>query len=712
MKRSFAFYGALVAGLFIFSSYTLKMSGDRNKILMNLVMQNFYSNHFQPRDLNDQFSEQVFDLYIKRVDYNKRYLTQEDIVKLEPYRSSLDDEIKAGTYEFYGLAQTLLDERTLMVQGLYRDILSKPFDFSVVESIETDERKLPFAANDEQLRDYWRKALKFEALYDVAIRLEEQEKPDYKGEAKTAAQIEEDVRAKMLKRYNKMFDKFAKESATDKLAIYINAITNVYDPHSGYFPPEDKEDFDNSMSGHFEGIGASLSTKEGNTVVEEIIAGSASARQGELQAGDVIIKVAQGADEAVDVVEMDRDDVVKLIRGKKGSEVRLTVKRKDGSTKIIPIVRDIVVMRETFAKSVIVNDKKSKKHAIGYIKLPRFYADFANRNGRRCAEDVAREVEKLKAEGIGGIVLDLRFNGGGSLSDVVDMAGLFIERGPVVQVKSRADHVDVLADRDSRVLYDGPLVIMMNEFSASASEIMAAAIQDYRRGVIIGSNSFGKGTVQRFFELDQQMPIRPATPQDGLGALKLTIQKFYRINGTTTQLKGVVPDIALADPWCYDSLGEKEEEYPLEVDEIKPAPFKEFDISEQKMAEIKRRSADRTIKSEAFAQEETNARRVERYRSQTTVPLELAAYRAVLKRQNEEGDAYKQAQRKIENVRVHNPEEDAHTIEADSTLRKINDQWMEAISKDAHIYEAVLVARDLGAVAGSEISEVGDKGQK
>lgn len=705
MRKSFLVYGALLTGLFLFSSYRLALHGDRNKLLMNLLMQNFYSNHFKPREMNDQLSEQVFSLYLKRVDYDKRFFTQEDLKSFDVYKLELDDEIREGTFILYTSVQEKLAKRTQQVQGFYREILATPFDLNAKDSIETDDDKRTFAADDEALRQNWERNLKFEVLYEVAIHLDEQEKADFKGEKKPVEQLESEARAKVLKRYNKLFDRLSRESEVDKLALYLNAIASVYDPHSGYFPPEDKQDFDNSMSGHFEGIGASLNTREGQTVVEEVIPGSASARQGELQAGDVIAKVAQGSEEPVDVLDMDRDEVVRLIRGKKGTEVRLTVKKKDGTFKVIPIIRDIVVLRETFAKSLVLNDKKGKKHSVGYIRLPRFYADFANKDGRRCAEDVAREVEKLKAEGVGGIILDLRSNGGGSLSDVVDMAGLFIEKGPVVQVKSRADRVDVLADRDPRVLYDGPLVIMMNEYAASASEIMAAAIQDYRRGVIVGSTSFGKGTVQRFFELDQQVPLRPATPQDGLGALKLTIQKFYRINGTTTQLKGVVPDIQLPDPWIYSNrIGERVEDFPMEWDEIKPASFRTFSITEENIAEVKRRSQERVTKNPSFAMEESYARRVERDSKETSVPLDLERYRALLRSRNEESEAYRKAQQKIESLKAINPSLDMGAIVADSTLRKINDQWIEGVTKDHYIYEALMVARDLGAVAGSEIA--------
>ena len=349
---------------------------------------------------------------------------------------------------------------------------------------------------------------------------------------------------------------------SDWLSIYLNSITTIYDPHTAYFPPQDKENFDIAMSGQLEGIGARLTSKGGFIVVAEIVPGSACWRQGQLKVGDKILKVGQGDEEPIDITDMRTDHAVKYIRGKKGTEVRLTVKQVDGSVITIPIIRDIVILEETYTKSAVIDNK-------GYINLPKFYADFSGNGGRDCSDDVKNEILKLKEEGVEGIILDLRNNGGGSLQDVVEMAGLFIKEGPIVQVKAKVGKPRVYSDTDESVYYDGPLVVMVNTYSASASEILAAAMQDYGRAVIVGGSptTFGKGTVQRAFDLDGFVSeaydeIKP------LGALKLTLQKFYRIDGGTTQLKGVTPDIILPDTWSYLNVGEKDQEFPIPWDEI------------------------------------------------------------------------------------------------------------------------------------------------
>ncbi|MEL7342220.1 MAG: S41 family peptidase, partial [Bacteroidota bacterium] len=361
------------------------------------------------------------------------------------------------------------------------------------------------------------------------------------------------------------FERLRKVTLRERRADFINAALSIYDPHTGYFPPKDRSNFNMEMSGKLEGIGARLSPEDGNIKVVYIVPGSACFKQGDLEVNDVIMKVAQGEEEEpVDVSQMELDDAIQLIRGKKGTMVRLTVKKIDGSEMEIPIIRDVVEIEETFAKSAIL-EREEDGQRVGYIDLPSFYFDFNDRNGRRCATDIKREVEKLQAEGVDGIVIDLRDNLGGSLTDVVEMSGYFIEQGPIVQVRSKRGRPQVLSDSDPDVLYDGPLVIMVNSFSASASEIMAAALQDYDRAIVVGTTSYGKGTVQRFVDLDN---ILRGNQTDPLGDIKLTIQKFYRINGGATQHRGVVPDIILPDQYSQLEIGEREQEYSMPWDEI------------------------------------------------------------------------------------------------------------------------------------------------
>ncbi|MPT34768.1 MAG: tail-specific protease, partial [Flavobacterium sp.] len=354
----------------------------------------------------------------------------------------------------------------------------------------------------------------------------------------------------------------------DWFSVYLNAIVERFDPHTFYFAPDDKEKFDISISGSLEGIGARLQKKNDYTEITELIPGGPAWRGKQLEQGDVIMKVAQGNAEPVDVVGMRLDDVVKKIKGKKGTEVRLTVKKVDGTIKVIPIVREVVEIEETYAKSSIV---KKGDMTYGIINLPKFYIDFENKDKRDAFKDVAQEIERLKKQNVQGIVMDLRDNGGGSLQTVVDMVGLFIDQGPVVQVKSANGKKEVLYNKQSKVHWDGPLVVMVNNFSASASEIFAAAIQDYKRGVVIGSkHTYGKGTVQNVIDLNQF--IR-SNPYGDLGALKTTTQKFYRVNGGSTQREGVLSDIVMPDRYSYIDMGERDIDNAMPWDKIDPANY-------------------------------------------------------------------------------------------------------------------------------------------
>jgi len=491
-----------VAALAAFS-YTYKVQADKDEAIDQILMQSLNNVHYSPLTLNDDFSEKVFKLYMQRLDYNKKFLLQSDVDELKKLNHSIDDDISAGHFGFFDKSYNIITKRVDEAQAYYKEILSQPFDFSKDEEIELDEEKLNFAKNPAELKEAWRKSLKYQVLARMVEMSDSQDKAKEKSDTvklKSKETLEADARKKVLKSNDDYFKRIREFDRNDRLAVYFNSITGIYDPHTEFFPPKDKANFDISMSGQLEGIGAQLQEKDGYIKVSSIVPGSASWKQGQLKPGDLILKVAQGSGEPVDLTDMRMDDVLPLIRGKKGTEVRLTVRKPDGSTTIIPLIRDIVVIEESYAQSVILKGKKN----IGYIKLPSFYADFNGNGGRSCSKDIKKELEKLKAEHVDGVILDLRYNGGGSLPDVVDMAGLFIDKGPIVQVKQKTGVPQVLEDKDPSTVYDGPLVVMVNSNSASASEIMAAAIQDYKRGVIVGTSpsSFGKGTVQRFYNLD------------------------------------------------------------------------------------------------------------------------------------------------------------------------------------------------------------------
>lgn len=697
MKFKIIVSSCILIALLTFSSHRLSNEADKNEVLIKLMMQGLNSSHYQPQKVNDAFSQQVFDLYLKKLDYNKRYFTARDVENLRKFQTQLDDQVDAGSYEFFDISVELFNKRIKEASEYYQDILSRPFDFEKEEDFESDPDKQNFPANISAVKENWRVLLKYQTLFQLTNMLERQEKAQEKGDSevviKTFAELEEAAREKVKENYEERFNRLLKTRTSDLRSLYINSIANVYDPHTGYFPPKDKERFDIEMSGRFEGIGARLLEKNGYIEVTEVIPGSPSYRQGELKVGDVILKVGQEEEEPVDIVDMNIDDAVLLIRGKKGTEVRLTIQRIDGETHIVPITRDEVILEETYAKSVILSENKAKK-GIGYIKLPKFYADFTRQGGPGCADDVAREIEKLKAENVKGLILDLRDNGGGSLQEVIDMAGLFIDSGPIVQVKSRGRRPYVLRDENNEVQYDGPLVILVNSLSASASEIMAAAIQDYGRGVIIGGRStFGKGTVQRFLNLDDF--IRGYSEIKPLGSMKLTTQKFYRINGDATQLKGVVPDIVLPEIYNYLDIGEKDQDYSMEWDEIEPVVFKSGHISQGEIEKLRGDSKARVSSNEHFDMIEKNARRLQEQQEVSKYALSLETYRTERKARRERAKSFENTDQAIEGLSVRSTKIDLPKIESDSVKMQTTQDWHDALNKDVYVYEAMMVLKDM-----------------
>jgi len=714
----------LLLAIFLLSAHISRGTGEegkeeettnpnlREQALIKTIMKKLNYSHFQPQAINDDFSGKAFDLYLKRLDYNKRFLTATDVEAFGAYRTQLDDEVKNSNYTFFELTATTIDKRVKESQTYYKEILAKPFDFSTEESIELERDNMDYAKDEAALKERWRKSLKYATLRRVTDMVEKQEKAqngdkeestsfkqkeeedeEEEVEIKTLVEMEVEAREKVLKNQERWFKRMEGIDRNDRLSAYLNSIINIYGPHTGYFPPKDKEDFDISMSGRLEGIGARLVEKDGYIKVSEIVPGSASAQQGELKAEDLILKVAQGKDEPIDVVEMPLDEAVKLIRGKKGSEVRLTVKKIDGTTTVIPIIRDVVLIEETYAKSAVIHHAEVSKK-LGYIKLPKFYADFSRSGGRSCSRDMALELQKLNQEGVDGIILDLRNNGGGSLNDAVDMAGLFIDEGPIVQVKSRSGAPYVLADKAKGTLYDGPLVILVNTFSASASEILAAAMQDYNRAIVIGSEtSFGKGTVQRFFDMDQNLSREYADAKP-LGAIKITTQKFYRVDGGATQLKGVIPDIILPDAFRYIETGEKEHEYVMQWDEIDPAPYSPWKPSFNAEA-VREKSEARTASNEVFQLIDENAHRLKEQSDMSLYSLNMEKFREEREAREKISEKYEDIEKENGAIQANNLQPDLERINQSDAKVKTNEKWLESLRKDSYINEAAFVLKDM-----------------
>jgi carboxyl-terminal processing protease len=574
-KRVWPFAAVAVAVLvFVFAnSWGFRKnepSGRFEKILTSIT-ELLEQGHFSPKKLDDTFSKEVFASYIKQVDGDKTFFLKRNVEDLKKYETQVDNEMRTGKTLLVPAVDQIYNERLTVVEAFYKEILAKPFTFTQDESVQLDSDFRDYATTDEELKEYWRKRLKFMVLerYSEALDTREKNKDSAKFEVKTNEVLEQESRDRVRKIWDRNFDRIRRRfTLDDKFNLYVNTITETMDPHTQFFPPVERRAFDEAMSGRFFGIGAQLSEQDGVIKIVSVITGSPAWKSGEVHVNDVIIKVGQGETEPVDITGFETPDAVKLIRGQKGTEVRLTLRKADGTIKVVSIIRDEIVTDDTYARSAII--QKDKK--IGYIFLPEFYANFEDPNGARSARDVAYEVKKLKAENVDGIVIDLRFNGGGSLQDVIQMVGLFIEDGPVVQVKDKDGAASVYRDRDKSVLYDGPLAVMINEYSASASEIFAAAIQDYGRGVVVGSQSYGKGTVQRQLGLDPNAGFFAQESQ--LGSLKLTLQKFYRVTGGSTQLKGVTPNITFPDNFEFTKNREKDNPSALAWDEIAQAPFK------------------------------------------------------------------------------------------------------------------------------------------
>jgi len=649
--------------------------------------------HYSPKNIDDKFSSEVFNKFIEQVNIEKKFFLKSDIQELSKYQYKLDDEILGkAPVQFVTSTLSIYKKNLQDNQAICHEILNQPFDFTKNEAVNLDYDKLEYPVNKAALREESRKKLKYLVLEKYADLLDQQQtgknKPGFVE--KTNEQLEKEARDKTLKFIDRYFDHLRiKATEDDFFNLFVETIVQCMDPHTDYFPPVEKRSFDEDMSGRFYGIGAALRDEDGTIKIVTLVTGSPAWKSGQVNVGDVILKVGQGNQEPVDLTSYMVEDAVKIIRGNKGTEVKLTLKKSDGSIKVVTLVRDEIVQDEKFAKSVIIQSDKGK---IGYIFLPEFYADFDNPKGNRCSVDVAREIVKLKEAKVEGIVLDLRNNGGGSLYDVVQMVGLFIDQGPVVQVRDRDGKPQVLNDRDKTVLYDGPLAVMVNEFSASASEIFAAAIQDYHRGVIIGSTStYGKGTVQRNIPLDKSTGFNDVAGP--LGTVKLTLQKFYRINGGSTQLRGVSSDIVLPDLYEHYKVREKDQPDALAWDEMPKADYTTWKYAYD-INNIRTSSTDRTNTNLAFTTISKNAAWLDK-QNDKMYPLNLKAYQ-------EEQKMIRSTVKQIDSVSklkspmmIYSMPQDTVKYSEDKDKGERYKQWVESRKTDIYLNEAVNVMDDM-----------------
>lgn len=664
---------------------------SKNETILRYVGAMLEQGHYSPKKIDDNFSKEIFSEFLKRLDPSKRILLEKDIAKLRKFETTIDDEIHGSPLAFFAAADEIYKNRIIEAEEMYKNYIEKPFEFTKDDVLELDADKVDFASNDSEKKERWRKYLKWQTLDRFIDAQETQEKNKAKKDliVRSDQELEREARAKVKKAMDKYFDRLRnKFDENQRFAMLVNTITNEMDPHTDFFPPVEKRSFDERLSGRFFGIGALLQQEDDKVKIKTVTTGSPAWKSGEIQVNDFIVKVAQATGEAEDITGYTTDDAVKLIRGAEGTEVKITVQKPDGTLKTVSMIRAELKLDETFARSVIIN---SGKHKIGLIDLPAFYADFQRPQAARCSQDVAKEVVRLKAEGVEGIILDIRDNGGGSLQEVVNMVGLFIKTGPVVQIRDRSGRPSQMGDNDASVLYDGPLVVMVNERSASASEIFASAIQDYKRGVVVGSSStFGKGTVQRAFPVGGN---GTGSGAGDLGAVHLTLQKYYRVDGGATQLKGVESDIVL--PGLYEAYKVREKDSPnaLVWDEMPKASYQTWTYAPDLVA-LQQKNQERLTTNSAFKEikDKTNILADNR---KTSRSLEIQKYKAQQKEVKEISTQVRNLTQLKDDLSVSNLSNDLEAINSDSLKKDRNDFWVKYLKKDVYLGETLNIMNDV-----------------
>lgn len=595
----------------------------REATLAAAISRRFERDHLRGRRLDDAIAKDAFAAYLDRLDPAKLFLLAADRDALAAEAERIDDEFHAGDLTLAHEASARYAARVAVVDKMVAELLAAPFDHTDRETVELDGDKLAFATTDAELRERWRQRLELELLERTAL-------PETPAkDAPPPAPLEEreaKARAALATSYSGRFARLRDARPIEATADLVNAVASAYDPHTEYLPPSDKANFDINMTGQLEGIGAVLREHDHFVEVAELVPGGAAWRHGGLTQGDLIVAVIPDGGDPVDIADMHIDDVVKMIRGPKDTKIGLKIRTGSGDTKRIDIVRDKIVIEATYARGAIITGKGLP--SIGYVYLPSFYGG----NGRDASDDVRDLLDRLSARGVTGLVLDLRGNGGGLLDDAVELTGLFIDRGPVVQVAD-ADEREVLTDDAAGTSFDRPLVVMIDRFSASASEIVSAALQDYGRAVLVGSPTHGKGTVQQVINLDRDSGGRLQ-----LGSLKLTVQQFYRIAGASTQLDGVSPDIVLPDQAAYLDTGERSLPHAIAASKIAAVPFEPWPTT-WNVATLRAHSEARVSKQPLFAKVDALAKLFKSRKEDTRVPLARADWEAHRKARKAELDA-------------------------------------------------------------------------
>ena len=673
---------------------------EKDKVLISVLNYMLTRGHYVQKELNDEFSEMVFNNFIDGLDPSKRYFTKNDLKEFSKYKFQIDNQLKESDIAFYSLVYGRFLDKIKNAKNYYGAILKKPFNYKKDEIIDLDYKKIAYASSEKELLNFWRKQLKLQTI----DRIQEQEnldeekfKKDKSYKKRSFSVLEKKARTEVMTSMENLYIRIDELEHRDWFSTFLNSIVAAFGPHTTYMPPNIKESFDQDMSGKLEGIGARLQKKGIYTHIVELVSGGPAWKQGELEEGDIILKVAQENKEPLDIVGMRLDDAIKFIKGPKDTKVLLTVKKKiDGTTQVITITRDIVQLDETFVKSSVV-EKDGKKY--GVIDLPKFYINFDDRNFRDSAKDMEKEIERLKEENVEGLLIDLRNNGGGSLDTAIKIAGLFVDKGPVVQIKYRNETPVVREDIDPKIQWTGSLVVLVNELSASASEIFAAAMQDYNRAVILGGNqTYGKGTVQNILPINK---FYPNYDQD-LGYLKMTIQKFYRINGGSTQVEGVYSDIAMPTRFSYMKYGERDLEGALPWDKVPQASYTQVN-SYSNFSDVVTTSIERINKDPKFQLIDEYAKWLKKEQDDSSYSLNYKQYQKELKQREDFAKKFKSVFKYQSGLAFNSPSYEIPLFKENIDLKEKRNAWHKNLSKDLYISEALNVLSQLKLASKQEI---------
>ena len=698
--NSLLFFAPLITLMFCFNAP--QNDDEKMQTIMISVKNTLSYLHYSAKPINDAYSIDVYDKYMEMLDPGKRFFLQSEVDEFSQHKTKLDDYLNNGDLSFYKLTVDKLYSRTAEIEKLSQEILSKPLNFDEKDEFILEPKIKKFPKNQQELREEWKRYIKYNILQEIETLNAKEEAQKEKKDSVNRLNLKDTIKLEILTPQQKqvkateevkdlmssMFRRFQKRKKMDWFSVYMNAYTEVFDPHTNYFSPQDKEDFDVNFTGKVIGIGATIMEKRGKIVIGTLVVGAPAWKSKQISEGDEILKVKSKKDEdPVNVAGMLSDEAVRLIRGEKGTEVLLTLKKKDGSIKEVKMIREEVAIEDTFARSIIVDAPNGKKY--GFINLPSFNADFEDEKGRNASDDIKAELLKLKAQNVEGIILDLRNNGGGSLTEVVDIMGLFMNNGPVVQVKDGSGRIQVLRNKQNAPIWTGPLVIMQNELSASASEILAGAMKDYGRAVIVGSpNSYGKGTVQTFVELNRFL-----NTTDDFGSLKLTIQKFYRINGKSTQLKGVESDIPMKDVFSYEEIGERYDKFALPWDQLNTTNF--TPINSGGFPSLAKNSMARLAQNKNYQLLLESAQWKEQLDKEERITLNMKEFEDVMKARKAQIEKYKSLLKYSNGLKFALHADEAARGKTDEVFAKKSENWTKNLKRDLYLQETVNIISEM-----------------